>query len=50
MQLKKALLLLAAATCAFSSDAQFHYRSSARAADTVPAPVPSPDEAHFRVG
>ncbi len=45
MQLKKALLLLAAATCAFSSDAQFHYRSSARAADTVPAPVPSPDEA-----
>lgn len=35
----KALLLLAAATCAFSANAQFHYRGSARVADTEPAVI-----------
>ena len=35
----KALLLLAAATCAFSANAQFHYRGSARVADDEPAVI-----------
>ncbi|MBJ2183151.1 MAG: DUF3078 domain-containing protein [Muribaculaceae bacterium] len=39
----RALLLLAAASCAFSVSAQFHYRGSARVADTEPAVI-APEE------